>query len=164
MQLIQEAKDHRRFLKQTVEHYKVGAYFPEQLILFPKTDPVSFEWMQHTNHGTIIFIMSEACSACNIEPAISFMKAHPAFDYCLLYEGTPQSVDEQQAGLPVEIRIHRCDTMKLHNQIKVNVVPYVLVFNKIGQAVGADTFHDLTGLERTASPLIRVYRNGQTQT
>ncbi|EGL15967.1 hypothetical protein HMPREF9413_0001, partial [Paenibacillus sp. HGF7] len=51
MHSIQEEKDHRRFLKQTIEHYKLGKYFPEKLILMAKSNPVSFDWMRHTEHG-----------------------------------------------------------------------------------------------------------------
>ncbi|MVO98603.1 hypothetical protein [Paenibacillus lutrae] len=157
MQSLHEEKDHRRFLKQTIENYKLGSYFPEKLILLAKTDPVSFDWLRHTERGTLVFILSGTCSACNTEPVISFMNKYPHFDYCILFEGSLQSLEDHRKELDSNVPIYPCDTVKLHAQLKVNVVPYVIVLNKIGQAVGADIFDNLARLERVASPLIRVY-------
>lgn len=164
MEAVQEEKDHRRFLKQNIEHYKLGAFFPESLVLLAKTDPVCFEWLRRTEHGTIVFFMSATCTACNMKPAISFMDLYPDFDYCLLFEGSPEAYEEQRSQLAPEVAMHRCETTKLQARLKVNVVPYVIVLNKIGQAIGADIFHDLAKLQKVASPLIRVYQNGKAQT
>lgn len=159
MHSVQEEKDHRRFLKQTIEHYKLGNFFPEELILFAKSDPVSFEWMRHTEHGTIVFLMSATCSACNMDFATAFISRHPGFDYCILYEGSPESVENLREELTPEVRVYRCETVKLHSQLKVNAVPYAIVLNKVGQAVGAGIFDKIESLNRAAAPLIRVYRN-----
>jgi len=156
---VQEEQDHRRFLKQTIEHFKLGKYFPEELILLAKSDPVSFEWMRHTEHGTIVFLMSTGCSACNMDYAVSFMNSQPGFNYCILFEGSQESVEELRRELDPEVRIHRCETAKLQAQLKVNAVPYAIVLNKVGQAVGADIFDKIANLNRAAAPLIRVYHN-----
>ncbi|EPD80958.1 hypothetical protein [Paenibacillus sp. HGH0039] len=159
MHSIQEEKDHRRFLKQTIEHYKLGKYFPEKLILMAKSNPVSFDWMRHTEHGTIVFLMSASCSACNMDLVISFMSSHPGFNYCILFEGNQESVEDLRKELDPEVRIHRCETAKLQTQLQVNAVPYAIVLNKVGQAVGADIFDKMANLNRAAAPLIRVYNN-----
>ncbi|WP_028559354.1 hypothetical protein [Paenibacillus pinihumi] len=151
--------EHRRFLKQISEEYKLGTYFPRHLTLNIKSEPESFEWLRETEHGSVVFLMSAYCSACNMKPVQEFVEQYTAFRYCVLFEGTLQEMEQQRDIYDLDIPFHICDAAKITTQLMVNAMPYALVLNKIGQAVGAGIFNDYEKLEILTAPLIRVYEN-----
>ncbi|MBU7316687.1 hypothetical protein [Paenibacillus oleatilyticus] len=163
MQPERPPDDHRRFLKQHAEEYKLGTYFPEKLTLLAKSEPVSFQWLRETEHGSVVFLMSASCSACSMAPVQEFTERFEAFRYCVLFEGSEEAMEQQREIYDLDMPFYLCDTVKLHSQLKVGIVPYALILNKLGQAVGADIFNDCEKLERLAAPLIRVYERSLAQ-
>lgn len=163
MQPERQPDGHRRFLKQYAEEYKLGTYFPEKLTLLSKTEPVSFQWLRETERGAVVFLLSAYCSACSMEPVQEFAERFGAFRYCVLFEGSAEAMEQQREIYDLDMPFYLCDTVKLQSQLKIGVVPYALILNKLGQAVGAGIFNDCGKLEQLAAPLIRVYERSMAQ-
>ncbi|GMX63676.1 hypothetical protein Elgi_02850 [Paenibacillus elgii] len=155
--------DHRRFLKQYAEEYKLGTYFPEKLTLLAKSEPVSFQWLRETERGSVVFLMSASCSACSMGPVQEFTERFGVFRSCVLFEGSTEAMEQQREIYDLDMPFYLCDTVKLQSQLKVGAVPYALILNKLGQAVGAGIFNDCEKLEQLAAPLIRVYERSLAQ-
>lgn len=149
--------DHRKFLKHYFNDYKLGFYFPKQLSLLPKSDLTDFHWLSSTRHGAVVFMMSANCSACNIGPVQEFVRQFESFEYCLLFEGSEEAMEQQRDFYEIDYPLYRCDTVKLENQLHVSIVPFALILNPLGQIVGAGIFNDIQKLKMLAAPLIRVY-------
>ncbi|WP_145947987.1 hypothetical protein [Paenibacillus sp. Y412MC10] len=154
---------HRRFLKQFSEEFKLGTYFPENLTLLAKSEPVSFQWLRETVHGSVVFFVSAHCSACRMEPIQEFVKRYGVFRYCILFEGSREELELQREIYDLDTPCYLCDTAKLQGQLKVNMTPFALILNKIGQAVSAGIFNDYEKLEQLAAPLIRVHERSSSR-
>ncbi|WP_025850996.1 hypothetical protein [Paenibacillus ehimensis] len=149
---------HRKFLKSPSLEYQLGTYFPESLTLFPKTAPVSFKFLkEETTTGSILFFMSSNCAACDMKSIQEFVSKHPYFTYILFFDGNNEVLQFQPQSYESGLQIYRCDFNKLQGQTHVNIVPYVLILNKIAQVVSAGIFNNYNKLELLAQPLIRVY-------
>lgn len=160
MEIERPHDNHRRFLKGfSPEEYKLGAYFPEKLILLAKSEPTSFQWLRSAEYGSVVFLMSAHCSACHMGPIQEFVENFRAFNYCVLFEGSDEVVEMQREVYDIDIPFYISDPIKLQNQLHVGVMPFALVLNKIGQVVGAGIFNDYEKLKRLANPLIQVYEN-----
>lgn len=148
---------HRKFLKEYSHEYQLGTYFPEELILQANTEPLSFEWIRHSKHGSLVFMVSATCMACRMEPIQKFVDHYKDFEYCVFFEGSRESMNTQKEIYDFDIPFYQCDSNKIQKHLKINVVPYVLVLNKIGQVVSAGIFNDYGNLKQLANSLIRVY-------
>lgn len=157
METENEPENHRRFLKHYSLEYKLGTYFPEKLILQKSTEPLSFESLRHTKNGSVVFIMSATCAACHMEPIQEFVNDYRGFTYCLLFEGDKKTMNDQIEIYNFDIPFYQCEVTKLEKQLNTDIVPYVLILNKIGQVIGAGIFNNYDRLKLLADPLIKVY-------
>jgi hypothetical protein len=157
LQAEQSVKDHRQFWKKVSLEYKPGTFFPKELVLLSKTEPVAFDWLHQTVHGSILFFVSTTCSACNMESVKNFVDDYPHFTYCVFFEGNQEAMDIQREVYELDIPFYVCNVTKLQPQTQVNAIPYVVVLNKIGQAIAGDIFNSTENIRQTAHPLIQVY-------
>lgn len=150
--------DHRRFLK-IYQPFIPGGFFPESLHVDNET--ITLEWIQKTKSGSIVFIMSEFCSACNFSAITDFVKKYPMFSYCLFVEGTEVFFNsiKHSSGVQNECVFIRCDVHYTKNILNYYGVPWAFAINSIGQIISGDVFNTVKTLEKISRPLINVYKN-----
>lgn len=149
--------NHRKFLKSYHTDGSIGNYFPSSIILNSDNQVLILDkFFEENSNGTFIFLMSDTCNACDIQPIVDFHNKNKRFGYMVLFQG-PSEKANYYRGLMENVEIHTCDMKEVSISINHNgLVPMVFVLNSKQQIIANGIFNDREFLESIAWPLLYV--------
>lgn len=146
--------EHRKFLRSPVE-YRIGTYIPDKIKLFEGDQEENLKWLKNTEHGSVLYFISNYCSACNIEVLIETYLKHNHFSYVIFYEGYTEDGLQSIRSKYDDIKIYAYNSKIMEVELKIRVVPFMLVLNKIGQVIAADIVNTYAHSHELIKPLLR---------
>jgi len=146
---------HRRFLKKKDFDFIPGNYFPKQMRLRAKCEPIDISNLSKSENGTLVFILSDYCSACNIQVVTTMTQSHPEFNYCIFYEA-----GESQIAVSNSVEVLKVEIREIENYLNYGaVMPWVFALNQVGQIVGGGVFNTYKDIIQISKGLINVYED-----
>ncbi|MFB9324414.1 hypothetical protein ACFFSY_00470 [Paenibacillus aurantiacus] len=146
---------HRRFLKSSTTEYELGTFLPERVTLRQNEDPIDLTSVAKTGNGSVLFFISSSCEACNAEAVREAIQTYPEFSYIVFYEGSrnpiPSAFLESR-----HVAHHSFQIDLLVKNMNLNMLPYQLVLNQVGQVIAAGIINTLPMIEDLMMPLIRA--------
>ncbi|WP_405081972.1 hypothetical protein ACI48J_04975 [Paenibacillus chitinolyticus] len=155
--------EHRRFLKSsTLQEYKIGGYIPDQIQLLNGKTKESLQWLKQTEFGGVIFVFSKHCTACNMDIALETFNKHQEIAYAMFCEGYSEEEFSELGDKHEGLKLYAHEMSCLEAELNIQVVPYMLVVNKIGQIIGGGIVNSYEHVFNLIKPLLRVIeeRNG----
>jgi hypothetical protein len=160
--MSENGNEHRKFLKsRTYKLFKEGDYLNDELIINKKQDVLDLSVYKHeVDNGTVIFVMTTHCSACNFDSMTDYMNKYNKFNYLLLIETDHKFISELVCRVSNDkLSVISAEIDVICKQLKFDVVPWVFALNKKGQFVAGREFNSIKEAEFITKPLLRVYYN-----
>ncbi|SEN75655.1 hypothetical protein SAMN04487786_0195 [Paenisporosarcina quisquiliarum] len=148
---------HRKFLKNFNTSETIGNYFPSSIVLNSDNQVLILDdFFEKNSKGTFIFLMSDTCDACDIQPIIDFHNKNREFGYMIFFQGSPEKTNSYRE-LIKNADIYTCDMREVSTSINHNgLVPMVFVLNSKQQIIANGIFNDRESLEIISWPLLYV--------
>ena len=156
---MNENNAHRRFLKAKPE-YRIGSYIPDAIRLFKDSRMEDMTWLKGSDFGSVLYFSSKDCSACNIEVAFTTYLEHSQFNYAIFCENYDNESLKEIRGRFEKVRVYEYDLNCIGEELDVNVVPFMLVTNKLGQVITAGVVNEYQHALELLGPLLRVMQRG----
>ncbi|MDG0814635.1 hypothetical protein [Cohnella rhizosphaerae] len=132
----------RKFMRGSAPEYPKGTRFPERLALKSGNEETDLSWLRHTASGAVVFVMSAGCEACDLDAAVGFMEERPELDYLLLAEADDADYELLVKELaPFPCRVERCEISAVADRTPIKVIPFMIVLDREGVAVGSGLFN-----------------------
>lgn len=145
--------EYRKFMRGSIPEFPRGTRFPERLALRSGDEETDLSWLQHTASGAVVFVMSAGCEACDLDAAVGFMEERPELDYLLLAEASEAEYELLAKELaPFPCRVERCEISIVADRTPIKVIPFMIVLDRDGFAVGSGLFNttlDAAALSRS---------------
>lgn len=141
------------FLKSTVKKRFVGTYIPNKIVLLDKEQlEVDLTWITHTDIGTIIFLLSPTCTACDPKIINEFIRLNPLMNYAIFFHLDDGQTAEDFFQEDHNVKLYNCDIRIIDDQIDCgSIVPFMLVVNKIGKIFSGNIYNHIKDVEMFAS-------------
>ncbi|MDI4644357.1 hypothetical protein [Cohnella hashimotonis] len=134
--------EYRKFMRGSVPVYPKGTAFPERLALMGGEEETDLSWLRHTKSGAVVFVMSAGCEACDLDAAVGFMEERPELAYLLLAEANDADFELLVQELaPFSVRVERCEISAVADRTPIKVIPFMIVLDSEGVAVGSGLFN-----------------------
>ncbi|SFA94164.1 hypothetical protein SAMN05216312_102401 [Cohnella sp. OV330] len=134
--------EYRKFMRGSVPEFPRGTRFPERLALRSGDEETELSWLQHTASGAVVFVMSAGCEACDLDAAVGFMEERPELDYLLLAEASEAEHELLAKELaPFPCRVERCEISAVAERTPIKIIPFMIVLDRDGFAVGSGLFN-----------------------
>lgn len=160
MKLETNKNEHRKFLKtERTITYDLGEFFPEKLYYSENSDAISFNWDYKVQYSTVIFIMSQYCSACDYTAVKKFTQKYKKFTYLIFIEGSNDFVNNIISKYEFPFDFLRCDLDIINKELNIKIIPFVIGINRVGQIVAGGLINSIESIEREMKPLLDVFYN-----
>ncbi|MFC5702308.1 hypothetical protein ACFPVX_13480 [Cohnella faecalis] len=155
---------HRKFLKSSRVDYELGTFLPSDVILMREEKPVDLSWLSQTVNGSVMFFLSSYCEVCDAEIVIQTINDFPEYSYAIFFE-SPNNPVLRHAKLLDErgVKLYPFQLNQLESSIKVQLVPFQLVLNTVGQVITAGIINTLPMIKALMMPLIRTKENNRNE-
>ncbi|MEK3740202.1 MULTISPECIES: hypothetical protein [Paenibacillus] len=135
--------------------YELGKFFPSTIKRNQLDEQLNFEWIHKTINGTVIYIMSDSCTACNFEIVQEFSHNYKEFNHYMLLqsneEGLKKIVEKYKLHFPIEL----CEIGAVDESLNYGALaPWVFMVDKFGGIVSAGVYPNYDGLEIQIKPLV----------
>ncbi|QYR21110.1 hypothetical protein KZ483_25905 [Paenibacillus sp. sptzw28] len=160
--MFERDMEHRKFFKSIQVEYEVGIFLPNEVLLLREGTPTDLSWLKDTMNGSILFFLSHYCEACDAEVVLEAIKKYPEFSYIIFFEGPVNPVSNYKQLLDERnVKLYSFHIDQIENSLKVQLIPYQLVLNKVGQVITAGIINTLPMIEDLMLPLLRVMENNK---
>jgi hypothetical protein len=151
---------HRKFLKSSKADYELGTFLPSYVTLMRGEKPVDLSWLSQTRNGSVMFFLSSYCEVCDADIVIETINEYPEYSYAIFFESPNNPVTNYTKFLEERsVRLYSFQINQLESSIKVQLVPFQLVLNKVGQVITAGIINTLPMIKALMMPLIRTKEN-----
>lgn len=145
---------HRRFLKNN-SSFRLGNYIPVRVVPQLGYQEINLSKLHRTTTSSLLFIVSQFCSSCDLDVIINFSKKYPMFYYVLFIEGDINFYNNIKVKWAHEL--YTVNVAFLAKQLHFYGIPWIFALNNMGQIVGGGVFNDLEKLQLITSPILRVF-------
>ncbi|KQO10860.1 hypothetical protein [Paenibacillus sp. Leaf72] len=152
---MNETTEHHQFYKSKIE-YKIGRYIPNSIRLFEGFPKEDMSWIKESNYGSVLYFFGANCQACDIEVAFKTYSNHKEFNYVIFCENYNDELLKEYQTRHESVKVYAYNSRCISSEIGVNVVPFMLVVNKIGQIITAGVVNSYDHSQELLSPLVRT--------
>ncbi|KJB85123.1 hypothetical protein AZ66_26630, partial [Paenibacillus sp. E194] len=123
---------------------------------------IDLSWLSYTRSGSVLFFLSSYCKVCNPQAVIESIIKYPGFSYVIFYEGSDTTVaDQEESLLERGVKMHSFQMNLLEKNLKVHLLPYQLVLNRVGQVISSGIINNLPMIDVLMMPLVRSVENSK---